>query len=123
MAGGGITMLSAASATIGQSAGFSIPWARIVLSLLFCLTLAVGAIAFIRRRSGAAVFPSFASLLSSAERGKQRDLELLERLQLSPASQICLVRCGNKRLLVHVSAGGAQVLERLDTEEIRQDDR
>jgi flagellar biogenesis protein FliO len=123
VAGGEITMLSAASATIGQSAGFSVPWARIALSLLFCLTLAVAAIAFIRRRSGAAVLPSFASLLSSAERGKQRDLELLERLQLSPASQICLVRCGNKRLLVHVSAGGAQVLERLDTEDVHQGDR
>jgi flagellar biogenesis protein FliO len=103
-----------AAQPIGQADAFAVPWARIILSLLFCLTLAVGAVALLRRRSGAPPIPSFARLLARPDRARERDLELLERLQLSPASQLCLVRCGERRLLLHVAAAGAQVLARLD---------
>jgi flagellar biogenesis protein FliO len=103
-----------AAAPIGQVDGFAVPWARIALALLFCLTLAVGAIALLRRRSGSPALPPFASFLSSHERDRERELELVERLQLSAASQICLVRCGEERLLLHVSATGAQLLARID---------
>lgn len=110
----GLAQLAAAAAPIAYGEGPSVPWARIVLSLLFCIALAFGAVAFVRWRSGQAGPGSLASLLRRVERGTARRLELLERLPLTPTTQLCLVRSGNSRLLVLVSPGGAQLIERLD---------
>jgi len=104
------TILMLATVPIGREENFAIPWARIVLALLFCLALAVAAIAVRRRRLGFSATPSFASLLAFNGAREDRELELLERLQLSPTSQICLIRCGHRRLLLHISAAGAQLL-------------
>jgi flagellar biogenesis protein FliO len=114
----GLAFLIRAAEPIGQASEFAVPWARIVLSLLLCLALAVWAIAFLRRRSGAAPIPMFARLLAQSDGDRERQLELVERLQVSPASQICLVRCGDKRFLFHVSSAGAQLLSRLDDETV-----
>ena len=108
----GLILLATAAAPIGQADGPSVPWARIVLSLLFCIALAVAAIAFIRKRSGQAALGPLATLMSHVERGAPRQLELLERLPLTATSQLCLLRCGESRLLVLVSPAGAHVVER-----------
>lgn len=107
-------ILSFAAQPIGQGGQFVVPWARIILSLLVCLALAVWAIAFVRRRAGAPPITGFARFLAQAQRDQERELELLERLPLSAASQLCLIRCGEQRFLLHVSAAGAQLLARLD---------
>lgn len=109
--GASLATLAAATAPLAYGEGPTVPWARIVLSLLFCLALGIGAIAFIRKRAGRASLGPIAMLLQGAERSKERELELLERLPLTATSQICLVRCGNRRLLVLVSPGGAQLIE------------
>jgi flagellar biogenesis protein FliO len=114
----GLDLLAAATAPIVYGEGPSIPWARVVLSLLFCIALAVAAIAFIRKRSGQAALGPLTGLIPRVERGVPRKLELLERLPLAATSQLCLVRCGDKRLLILVSSGGAQLIERLDAQHV-----
>jgi hypothetical protein len=106
-----LALLAAATAPLAYGEGPTVPWARIVLSLLFCLALGVSAIVAIRRRSGHAVPGPIALLFQGTGRAAPRQLELLERLALTATSQLCLVRCGDKRLLVLVSPVGAQVIE------------
>ena len=108
-----LAMLSAATAPLAYGEGPTVPWARIVLSLLFCLALGIGAIAFLRRRSGQAALGPIALLLQGVGPAKPRELELVERLALTPTSQLCLVRCNDKRILVLVSPAGAHVVEGL----------
>jgi flagellar biogenesis protein FliO len=111
----GLTLLAAAAAPIAHGSAFSVPWARIALSLLFCIALAVAAIALIRRRTGHTALGPIAALIARGEQAAPRGLELLERLPLTATSQLCLVRCGDERLLILISPGGAQLIERLDT--------
>jgi flagellar biogenesis protein FliO len=107
-----LALLAAAAAPLAYGEGPTVPWARIVLSLLFCLAVAVGAIAVIRRRAGQPPLGALtALLLPRGGHAVPRQLELLERLALTPTSQVCLVRCGDRRLVVLVSPGGAQVVD------------
>ena len=85
-----LDILATASATLAYGSGPAVPWGRIALALLFCLGLSVAAIAFLRRRGGqigpqAAWWP-----IRGSRAAAQRELELLERLALTPTSQLLL---------------------------------
>ena len=108
-------ILAAAAAPIQYAIAPPVPWGRIIISLLFCIGLAVAAIVFIRKRSGnggvASLFPFIA-----APHG-QREMELLERLPLTGTSHLCLVRCGETRLVILISGSGAQLIDKLAAHE------
>lgn len=113
-----LTILAVASAPIQYAEAPSVPWVRIILSLLFCVALAIAAIVFIRRRSADGGLGQFTPFLARTNR-EQRQLELMERLPLTGTSHICLVRCGDNRFVILVSAAGAQLVEKLDPHDVQ----
>jgi hypothetical protein len=100
----------AAGAALSYGEGPSVPWARIVLAFLLCAGLAVAAIAFLRWRTGrGAPSPFWLQMMRGAGEG-ERELELVERLSLSPTTQLVVVRWGGRKLLILASPSGAQLL-------------
>lgn len=102
----------AAGTALAQAPGPSVPWARIAVAFLFCIGLAVCAIAALRWRLGhrgnldlGRAFP----LLRGAKR-RPRELELVERLSLSPTTHLAVVRHGERKLLILTSSTGATLL-------------
>ena len=107
----------ASDARLGQGEDLSVPWARIVLALLFCLALAVAAILIVRQKQGLGTsFDSLRKLMEghAGQAGAATGLAIEQRLRITPASQVLVLRCEQRRYLIHVSAQGAQVLDRLD---------
>lgn len=102
--------MAAAGTALSYGEGPSVPWARIVLAFLLCAGLAVAAAAFLRWRTGrGAPSPFWLQMARGAGDGR-RELELLERLSLSPTAQLLVVRWGEKKLLILASPAGAQLL-------------
>ena len=102
----------AAGASLAQVEGPSVPWARIAVAFLFCIGVAVGAIAVMRRRMGhRGGFDLGRALpLLRGVPPRPRELELLERLALSPTAQLAVVRHGERKLLIVTSPAGAHLL-------------
>jgi len=75
---------------------------RQLLAVAFVLALAAVAAWWLRRG---------APLGRLRAPGRPRRLELLERLALGPQQALCLVRCGDRALLVLLHAGGGRLLE------------
>ena len=95
-------LLAAAPYATGSAP--SIPWGRIVLALFFCLLLAFFAIAFIRARSGMAPMPAWLKGLQApaASVGEEQDaLEIVQRVGISPGSQLVVLQRGTQRYLLH----------------------
>lgn len=107
---------------LSMASDIEIPWARIVLVLLLCIALAVAAAYFLRMRYGRSVSPSFAALLRS-EAKRKPELEILERVRISPTSQICLVRCGTRRYLLHAAQQSATLIERQDDASVKVEEQ
>jgi hypothetical protein len=105
-----LDFLAVAGTALSYGAGPSVPWARIILAFLLCAGLAVAAIAFLRWRAGQGGPGTIWRQMSRGAAGGQRELELVERLALSPNAQLMVVRWGEKKLLVLASSSGAQVL-------------
>jgi hypothetical protein len=91
-----------------------VPWARIVLAFLLCAGLAVAAIAFMRWRTGQGGATPIWLQMTRGTGTPERELELVERLALSPTTQLVSVRWGARKLLILASPAGAQVLSELD---------
>jgi flagellar biosynthetic protein FliO len=84
---------------------------RQLLAVTFVLALAVAAVWWLRRANPV----RFGS--RGSERGR-RQLEMVERLPLGPQHSLCLVRCGDKALVVGLHAGGCTLLESRPWEEL-----
>lgn len=108
-------LLSAAPRALAQAPDLSIPWARIVLGLLFCIGLAFIAVMVIRQRQGLPI--SLADLRQAFATGQPRPdsgaLQIEQRIRLTAASQIVVLRCAERRYLVHLGNQGAQLIDRL----------
>lgn len=111
-----LTILVQAASVHGQPPDPVIPWGRILFAFLFCIALAVGAILWLRARHGV-----FTDLRGVARRVTRRhpapvhdELEVQNRLRVSPSSQVMVLRCGERRYLVHMGGQGAQLIDRLD---------
>lgn len=100
-----------------QTAAPTIPWARIIIAFLVCIAFAVGAILWLRSRQQG--LPTDVRALFGPL-GRPKALEVAEpfeierRLRVSPTSQLFILRCGERRYLVHTGPQGAQNLDRLD---------
>lgn len=105
-----LDLLAAAGTALSYGAGPSVPWARIVLAFLLCIGLAAAAIAFMRWRTGRGVSGPVWLQMTRGAKHRQRELEMVERLALSPTTQLVVVRWGGKKLLILSSSSGAQVL-------------
>lgn len=111
-----LTILAQAVPAYSRAADPVVPWARLILALLFCIILAAGAIIWLRARQGAALdLRALADRLAGA--GKTAvppEMEVEERLRVSPTGQLLRVRCGLRRYLVHIGPHGAHLIDRLD---------
>lgn len=108
-------LVATAPRAVAQAPDLSIPWARIVLGLLFCLGLVVLAILLIRQRQG---LPNRladwrSALVAGSIRPSDGVLQIEQRLRITPASQVIILRCAERRYLVHLGPQGAQLLDRL----------
>lgn len=109
-------LTAAAPLAIARAPDLSIPWARIVLGLLFCFGLAVVAVLLIRQRQG---LPSSLSdlrqaLVAGTNSEANALLQIEQRMRVTPTNQFVILRCGTRRYLVHLGPQGAQMLDRLD---------
>src|SRR5687767_15938165 len=105
-----LDLLAAGGTALSYGTGPSVPWARIALAFLLCAGLAVAAIAFMRWRTGQGGPSPFWLQLTRGAGDGQRELELVERLTLSPTTQLVVVRWGGRKLLILASPSGAQLL-------------
>jgi hypothetical protein len=109
-----LDLLTAAGSALSYGEGPSVPWARILLAFLLCAGLAAAAIAFIRWRTRPGGPGPFWQQMTRGAREGRRELELVERLALSPTTHLFVVRWGQRRLLILSSSSGAQVLREND---------
>ena len=109
-----LPLLATAPVQYATGAEMAVPWARIALAFFICIALAAAAIYVLRQRYGRAAAPrGFAELLSRKEQ-VETELEILERLRATPTGQLCLVRCGERRYLIHLGQQNCTLIERLD---------
>lgn len=113
-----VTILSAATQLGGQAAEVPIPWVRIVLAFLFCILVAVGAIATLRIRQGRLALPNWRRQLTAGLSLKSRSrLTILDRIMVAPGHQVVLFQCDAKSYLLHLGPQGAKVIDTLPASE------
>lgn len=105
-----------AAHAFGQNAEPVIPWVRIVVAFLICIFFAVGAILWLRARQGVPVNVRklFDRIGRNAPLEFSEPFEVERRLRVSPTGQMIILRCGDRRYLIHAGPHGAQNLDRLD---------
>jgi len=92
-----------AAAHLAQGGDDGVSAWRVVGALLLCLVLAVaGAVVLKLRLGGGARLPR----LTSAN----RRLKLVERLRLNPQTEIAIISCDDRDLLIATNAAGASLL-------------
>jgi len=95
---------SAFAQHLGQGMDDGLPAWRIVLTLLFCLAVAIAAALVLKRRMGGGlVFRS---------RTSQR-LQMVECLRMGSQVTLCIVACDGEDLLMSVSQDGASLVRSL----------
>lgn len=92
----------AAAQTLGQAATPDVPWLRLVVAFLICVSLAVGAALALKARYGVS-----GQLFSTAT----RRLRPLERLRLAQNLEAHLLVCDGRELLVVASSHALAVLD------------
>lgn len=102
--------------SLAQGSAPDIPWLRIVLTLGFCLALAAASIWVLRARYGMPMLPERFKRWSGSDNaeappGDDR-LRLLQRLTISPGSQLVLVRLGTRTYLLHMTASSVTEIDR-----------
>ncbi|MGQ7829954.1 flagellar biosynthetic protein FliO [Altererythrobacter sp. Z27] len=102
--------------SLAQGSTPDIPWLRIVLALGFCLTVAASSIWLLRARHGMSMLPERFKRWTGAINiedplGVDR-LRLLQRLPISPGSQLVLVRLGTRTYLLHLTASNVTEIDR-----------
>lgn len=107
----------AQTATLAGGSGPDIPWLRIILSLLFCLVLAAGAVLALRHyhAQGSGGSGGLLARLRAGPAGLTKPrLAILEARRIGPAGQLCLVTFGGRELLLGVTQGAITVLAERD---------
>lgn len=114
-----LTSAAADAAPFAYDEGPSIPWGRLILAFLFSIAVALGAILFIRVRNGLPAWPDKLQRPWRTEgeaAGKTGEkLAIVERLNVTPSSQIVVLRRGRQNYLLHLSASGATEIDRFET--------
>lgn len=93
----------AAAQHLGRAADDDVSMWRVFAALLLCLMLAVGGAFVLRMRFGTGqILPLITK--------QSRRLKLIESLRLGQQSDLCIVICDGRELLVSVSPHGVQLL-------------
>lgn len=102
------------AAPLATGGELDIPWIRIIVALIFSLVLAVVVINIFRVRNGLPAIPGGLSkrlgLVTSGMDIRSR-LSIVQRLQVTPASQIVLLRRDDSYYLLHLTNQGATVID------------
>lgn len=111
-----LTIIAQAAPAYSRAADPAVPWARLILAFLLCLILAAGAILWLRARQGAPtdLRALVDGIVGAGKAAPIPELEIEERLRVSPTGQLLRVRCGVRRYLVHIGPHGASLIDRLD---------
>lgn len=116
-----LTAAAADSAPLATGTAPYIPWARIILALLFCIALAVGAIGFIRVKNGMSLVPDgiAARLHKQGEAPPLASdkMQVTQRLSVTPSSQLVIVKRGKQNYMLHLTNQGATEIDRFRDEE------
>lgn len=111
-----LAMQAADAAPLATGSAPSIPWIRLILAFLFCIVIAVLAVAFIRKRNGLPLLPEHlqARLNQGAtDQSSQQDrIQITQRLSVTPTSQLVVLRRGEQNYLLHLTNTGATEIDR-----------
>lgn len=98
--------------------GPDIPWLRIVLAFLFCIGIAVAAIAFMRVRNGLPTMPKALRerLIQNPDYTDLRSdrLEVVQRVGIMPSGQLLVVRRGTRNYVLYLTAHGSSEIDRFE---------
>lgn len=100
-----------ANAQIGVDDPPGLPWLRIIVALVFCLSVAVGAILAIKAyHSRGFSIPSISKLTGGAQK---KEIEIIETRRASDQGQLCLFHYAGSAYLIVITSGGATLLDKL----------
>lgn len=108
-----LTLLSAGTQIGSEATSVAIPWVRIVLAFVFCILVAIGAIALLRVRQGTWDLGALRRRLSDGLPDtliRARRLDLVEKLPMAPGHYAVLLRCDAAHVLLHLGPQGATVI-------------
>lgn len=120
-----LALAAARAAPLASGTAPSIPWGRLVLAFVFCILVALAAIAFIRKRNGMPVLPEdviqrFGQGQISAPAASGR-VQIVQRLGVTPTSQLVVLKRGRQNYLLHLTNSGATEIDRyLDDGEVEE---
>ena len=104
-----------AAGTLAQGSTPDIPWVRIVLVMILCVFLAFAAVGFLRIRYGLPFLPDRLTNPITSTRivteAPNEKLAIVDRLAAGPSSQFMVLARGETRYLLHVSQGGATLVD------------
>ncbi len=108
---------SASAQVLTHASDVDISYGRVAAALVLCLALAAGAALALRSRiAGGKKPPSMRDWLGWNIGGRlvaqTRQLELVERLRISPQLEVSLLLCQGRRYLVASSATGTVLLDK-----------
>lgn len=114
-----LTLLAATAADaapLATGTSPSIPWGRILLAFVFCMVLAIAAIGFLRVRNGMPLLPDGMKerlgQTATDTAGPTDRIQITQRLSVTPASQLVVVKRGKQNYLLHLTNQGATEIDR-----------
>lgn len=99
-----------AAAVLTTGSAPTVPWARLILSLLFCLALAGGAIALLRRYQRDGSVLRLPRMFGQAALSTPARLKILETRRASPHADLCLAELDGDTYFLALTAAGVTVL-------------
>lgn len=112
-----LSAAAAEAAPLATGTGPDIPWGRVLLAFLFCVALAIAAIGFLRVRNGMPLLPEGlmrgGGSTSDGFPGKASErMQIVQRLSITPTSQIIMLKRGKQNYILHVGNQGATEIDR-----------
>ena len=100
------------AATIATGAGPEIPWFRLAMAFAFCILVAWGAIALIRRRQLRGIANPLETVLGATRGSAERRIRIIETRRASQHGDLCLVELDGQQFFLALTANGVTVIER-----------
>jgi hypothetical protein len=107
--------MTAQAQTLGGGSDFELPLLRLVLGLLLCVIVAIGAALMLKRFMHGGAAPQIGKW-SDLVRPPQRRVRVLETHRLSPHGDVCVLTCKGREYLIVLSPAGATVIRETEAE-------
>ena len=122
-----MTIFATLATAVGDAAPLAtgtapaIPWGRLVLAFAFCIVIALGAIAFIRKRNNMPLLSDDTlrrlGMGGGAGTMPHDRLQITQRLSVTPNSQLVVLKRGSQNYLLHLTNTGATEIDRFTDDE------